>query len=376
MNLFVIKGWCPDAWRPMAAGDGLLVRVRPALGRLKRADMRVLGEVAAAHGSGQIDLTSRANLQLRGVRDDSLPALLGALMAQGLVDADPQIEARRSLIVPPDWREGDDSARIARDLAARLSQLPDLPGKTGFVIDAGVHCALLDESGDFRIERGSHGGLILRAAGHRSGAAIEHGQEADALVQLACWFAQTGGREARRMARHRAPLPPFATGLIAPAIAAMTLRPGPHPLGTIHGAPFGRIDAQLLTRLADNASVVALRVTPWRLLLIEGQGSAATDGLIHDPADPLLRVDACPGHPACPHATVDTRDLARRLAPHVEGRLHISGCAKGCARAAPAHVVLTGRDGRFDLAINACAGAQPLRAGLGPADILAHFGAD
>ena len=28
------KGWCPGAWRPMASGDGLLVRVRPRLGRL------------------------------------------------------------------------------------------------------------------------------------------------------------------------------------------------------------------------------------------------------------------------------------------------------------------------------------------------------
>ena len=30
----MIRGWCPTAWRPMAAGDGLLVRVRPKLGRL------------------------------------------------------------------------------------------------------------------------------------------------------------------------------------------------------------------------------------------------------------------------------------------------------------------------------------------------------
>lgn len=375
MSGFVIKGWCPDAWRPMAAGDGLLVRVRPALGRLTRADMRVLGDVAATHGNGQIDLTSRANLQLRGVRDDSLPALLDALVGQGLVDPDPQVEARRNLIVAPDWQDGDDTARIAHDLFARLSDLPDLPGKTGFVIDAGPSCALLNESGDFRIERGGQGSLILRAAGHRTGAAVDRGAEADALVALAHWFAQSGGCAAGRMARHPAPLPPFATGSIEPAPPAPPLQPGLHPLGAIHGAPFGRIDAQLLTRLADDASVTALRITPWRLLLVEGAGTDATVGLIHDPADPLLRVDACPGCPACAHASVDTRDLARRLAPHVTGRLHVSGCAKGCARAAPAAVMLTGRDGRFDLAINASTGAPPLQSGLTPADIFAHFGA-
>lgn len=29
MSGFVVKGWCPDAWRPMATGDGLLMRIKP-----------------------------------------------------------------------------------------------------------------------------------------------------------------------------------------------------------------------------------------------------------------------------------------------------------------------------------------------------------
>ncbi|MFD1807161.1 hypothetical protein ACFSHQ_00890 [Gemmobacter lanyuensis] len=32
-----MQGWCPGALRPMMSGDGLVVRVRPRLGRL-RAD--------------------------------------------------------------------------------------------------------------------------------------------------------------------------------------------------------------------------------------------------------------------------------------------------------------------------------------------------
>ena len=60
---------------------------------------------------------------------------------------------------------------------------------------------------------------------------------------------------------------------------------------------------------------------------------------------PILHVDACVGAPACPQASVATRDLAARLAPLVTGRLHISGCAKGCARARAADWVLTGREG-------------------------------
>ncbi|BBI51636.1 hypothetical protein HORIV_40570 [Vreelandella olivaria] len=61
-----IKGWCPGAWRPMATGDGLLVRVRPPLGELSRAQLLALCDAAETFGSGLIELTSRANFQLRG----------------------------------------------------------------------------------------------------------------------------------------------------------------------------------------------------------------------------------------------------------------------------------------------------------------------
>lgn len=368
MSSFAVKGWCPDAWHPMAAGDGLIVRVRPMLGRVTRAQMAVLAEAAAEHGNGQIDLTSRANLQLRGVSEAALPALLTTLVTTGLVDPDPVIETRRNLLVAPEWQDGDDTARIARSLIARLNELPDLPGKVGFIIDAGEACALHNESGDFRIERGQHGGLILRADGHETGAPVMQGAEVDALLALAHWFVESGGEDARRMARHRVTLPPFATGAIPPAHPARPLVPGRRVLG----APFGRITAAQLSRLI---SIDAIRLTPWRMLLVEGQGTRADDGWITDPADPLLHVDACPGAPDCPQSTVETRALARRLAPHVAGSLHVSGCAKGCARAAPADVILTGRDDRFNLAINARAGDAPLQSGLTQAALLAHFGA-
>jgi precorrin-3B synthase len=110
-------------------------------------------------------------------------------------------------------------------------------------------------------------------------------------------------------------------------------------------------------------------MTPWRRLLVEG----GTPGTAPDPA--TLNADACVGAPACPQATVKTRALAERLAPFVAGHLHVSGCAKGCAHARPSEVVLTGRDGRFDLAFAACAGDRPAMTGLDPRQILSRFGA-
>ncbi len=43
-------------------------------------------------------------------------------------------------------------------------------------------------------------------------------------------------------------------------------------------------------------------------------------GLIIDPADPRLHVVACPGHPACASATVDTRADAALAALGLPGR--------------------------------------------------------
>ena len=65
MSASVIKGWCPGALRPMQSGDGLVVRVRPFGGRLDAAQISGLAHLAEHHGNGLIDVTSRANLQIR-----------------------------------------------------------------------------------------------------------------------------------------------------------------------------------------------------------------------------------------------------------------------------------------------------------------------
>lgn len=380
MSSFAVKGWCPDAWHPMMAGDGLLVRVKPRLGRLTRAQVLGLCDAAVVHGNGLIDMTARANLQLRGVPETGWQALLDRLLVLDLVDPDPVIEQRRNILVAPDWRAGDDSHRIAGALLTRLDELPDLPGKVCFAIDAGQPCILGGEAGDFRIERGGDGGLILRADGRATGMAVAAGREVDALIALAHWFAASGGAKAGRMARHRLVLPEWACGDILPAPSAACIVPGLHDLGLrdgswAYGLPFGRIEARILAVMVEASPAAAVRITPWRVLLVEGAPAVCAGGLIDNPADPLLHVDACPGAPCCPQASVETRDLARRLAPHVAGRLHVSGCAKGCARQRAADVTLTGRDGLFDLSLNAPAGALPVRSALSPAELLAHFGA-
>jgi sulfite reductase beta subunit-like hemoprotein len=125
------------------------------------------------------------------------------------------------------------------------------------------------------------------------------------------------------------------------------------------GVPYGRLDAATLAALADLAETFAdgaLRLGPRRLLFVAGatphgaaafRAAAEALGLVVHADDPRRRVEACPGAPACASAHGQTRDLADRLAPLVpEGRtLHVSGCAKGCARPAPADLTLVRRPG-------------------------------
>lgn len=370
------KGWCPGAHRPMASGDGLIVRVRPLLARLTAAQAQGLCDAAETYGSGILDLTSRANLQIRGVEESGHAALLERLAALGLLDAEPALEGRRNILVDPFWQPGDDTARIAAGLAARLDALPDLPPKVGFAMDAGTERRLDSASADIRIERAAGGGLILRADGAAAGAPVTAEGAVDAVLALARWFAGTGGAASGRMARHLPgrTLPDIAAPRIAPAAAGAPPSPGMTPLGPAYGVPFGQIEAAALADLLRRSAAVALRTTPFRLLVLEGGAPVAADGFLA--ADgPLLRVDACAGAPFCPSASVATRPLARRLVPPPGGRLHVSGCAKGCARATPATLTLVGRDGLFDLVRDGAAWDAPAETGLSPAAVTARFGA-
>ena len=367
----VVKRWCPTPWAPMAAGDGLLLRVRPPLGALSAGQVVAIAEAARTFGNGAIDLTNRANLQLRGFDESGWRNALERLIAASLVDPDPAHDTRPALLVVPEWRHGDDSHRIATALLDRIGELPPLPPKIGIAIDAGAEPMLGDVSADFRIERGQSGQLILRADGRATGVTLTEGLESDALIDFVRWFAASGGRDAGRMRRHHAVLPDWSTGNAHPAVGLPELGLGPHPFGSVIGLPFGRIGADDLGALTDLPGFTGLRLTPWRKLIVEGV-SAASPGLPAVDAD-LLRVDACAGAPACAQASVETRTLAVRVARHVAGHLHVSGCSKGCACMRPTETVLTGRNGRFDVGHDARAGDRPAIADLTPGEILAHF---
>lgn len=357
-----VKGWCPTAHAPLQSGDGLLVRIRPPSARLSADQALSLCALADAFGNGMIDITSRANLQLRGVQQADHEALLKRLVAAELADADPLVEAQRRLTVTPFWQPGDLTDRLATRLDAAAPA--DLPAKFGIVVDSGPAPVLSQIAGDIRFERAGDGTLLLRADGAVKGQPIEDAQAETALCELADWFLATGGAAAGRMARHLQETPlPAAWQQISPAPANPAPSPGPTDLGTLYGVPFGQTDASALAALIRGSGAAHLRVTPWRMLLLEAN-RAVSHPAFFIASDPLQRVSACPGAPACAEASVPTRSLARDLAQRLYGTLHVSGCAKGCALPRRADVTLVGRTGHFDLVQGGRAGDTPVQTGL------------
>lgn len=358
----------------MAAGDGLIVRIRPRLARLTLAQALGLCETARRFGSGILELTSRANLQLRGVLASQHDQVIAALAELDLVDTDAALESRPQVMATPLWRAGDDSQRLASELAARLGELPPLPAKFGFAVDAGPAPVLTQASADVRIERGRSGGLIVRADGAGAGIPVPPSDAIDAAIALASWFAATAS--GKRMKTHLTQCElPAAFGSTEPCARPASLpQPGPTALGAAYGIAFGQMTAAALEQLLRDCEAAAIRLCPNRSMVLEqGQWRESID-FITTPGDPLLRVDACPGAPACPSATVETRRLARKIAPifaraapeQSHRSLHVSGCAKGCARARAADLTLVGRDGSFDVVRGGAAWDPPSCTGVAP----------
>lgn len=365
-----VRGWCPGAHRPMMSGDGLVVRVRPRLGRLSRDQLLGLCNVSERFGHGTLDLTNRANVQIRGIEEAAHIAVLHDLAALDLLDAQPDIEMRRNIIVTPFWQEGDMTERLTKDLLSRLADLPELPSKFGFSIDTGPTPYLQDDPADIRIECTADGRCLIRPDGSNTGQVVNPDKAIDTLMFTAGWFAahRTGDiRRMRALLAAEGPLPDWTEPAPAPAARPCL---GPQELGLHLGAPFGALDARRLAALMQSTKSAGLRITPWRSFILEGVNPAQTQGFIDTDTDPRLRIDACVGAPACAQATVSTRSLAGQMTVPTGMRVHISGCAKGCARPSTADVTLVGRDGAFDLVKGGHAWDEPCLQGLSAQEIL------
>jgi precorrin-3B synthase len=365
----------------MPSGDGLVVRVRPTLGRLTPLQAQGLAGLAQQYASPVLELTSRANLQMRGVCPDSYPALINGLRSLGLLDERADVEARRNLLLSPFWTDADGTPAVseALNLALAAPDAPNLPGKFGFAIDLGAQPVLREASADIRLERLGDQVLVF-ADGATTGARVPLAQAAQSAMELARWFVASGGvvngrgRMGSLLQRTSLPAAFLTTPVPVPSPAAPTppATVGPSLSGMVVSLEFGQLPAETLHRLA---ALAPLRITPWRGLLLEGLHTApALPELITHPGDARLRVMACTGAPGCTQALGPTRALARFLAPLLPaGRTaHVAGCTKGCAHHG-ATLTLVASDAGYHLIDHGTAQSTPDATGIDAAGIAAYL---
>ncbi|MEU4557018.1 precorrin-3B synthase [Actinoplanes sp. NPDC023936] len=362
---------CPGALRLHAAADGLLARVRLPAGVLSGAQLRVLRELTEQFGDGFLELTSRANLQVRGVRAEDAETLAARLRAAGLLPSATH-DAVRNIAAPP--LAGPALRALTSQLDTALlgdPALSRLPGKFLFAIG---HVPLAADVAAVPA-RPAPGGVperfAIRLGGHDAGIRVDGETVVPTMLAAAHAFLaereaqRSGGPAAWRLreltdgpsrvaARVRAALGP-TTADTEPIGPVEALEPGDllgvldqpgSPLVAVGAlVPLGRLGGVPM-RVLEKAT--RLVITPWRGVLVTDlpRADAAQwadqlidSGLALAADSPWVGVTACAGRPGCAKSLADVRADATRAARFVDGLpVHWVGCARACGSPAGRHV--------------------------------------
>ncbi|WP_326585505.1 precorrin-3B synthase [Streptomyces sp. NBC_00481] len=362
---------CPGTLRLHAADDGALARVRVPGGVLTVRQAEALAEAARRLGDGDLHLTSRGNVQLRGLTDGCGAALAESLDAAGLLPSAGHERVRNIVASPLSGLDG----RGLRDVRPWLSALDaalcaseaarELSGRFLFALDDGRgDVAGLDADVTVRAAGDDSALLALGTADEVLSMAAEDAPRAaltaaETFVEAAresgsrVWRVTELPFQSELLSLIRARLAADGIDAVSRARTGTTTAeaegPPPGAAGDalcVH-APLGRLTAlqwRELTHLASATTRRELRLTPWRGVVVPTPGMSedeASDalarlsvtGLVTDPASPWLRVGACIGRPGCAKSLADVRaDATGSL--DAAGRaglpLYWSGCERRC----------------------------------------------
>lgn len=361
---------CPGVLRPHRAEDGAVLRIRIPGGRVDAAALRQLSEASRRCADGDVRLTSRANLQLRGVRTNGDGTVVGglaeALAAAGLLPHPTHDRVRNIMCSPLTGLAGGraDLRPTLAALDAAICAAPDLaalPGPFLFALD--------DGRGDIGVARADLAAVAVGDdrvriwAGGVPGPELPLAAAVPALFGLARRFVDLGSP-----AWHVRELPGGGRRFLAltdadePPVDRLPAAADPAPLGVLGQydgrmvasvlAPLGRLTGPQVHAVADAAAAGQGRliVTPWRgvlvpdLLTSSAIGGLTEQGLIADDDSGWRGVTACPGL-CCARGAGDTEDPARQIAarPARSPQLpvHVVACARACGRPSGRHVLAT-----------------------------------
>jgi precorrin-3B synthase len=375
-----LEDHCPGVLHPATAKDGLLLRVRLPGGLVSHAQLDCLAAVSAM-GAGFLDITTRANVQIRGVFQHDLDRIAALLENSGLLPSR-QHDRVRNIVASPlsgiDPAELIDCRPLIRQLDEELRnnlRLTQLPPKFSFAVcgggqpfDVGGTDLLL---GAVETPRGIRFGLALIDADWK--VEVRPEQAITALLHAAT-VCLTIAEEFEIVARGKA-ISTFtpaldawlshlsAYGEVVPArrrdarTSGLHLRP---PVGILEtessefvaivpSIALGRLTSTQMHGIAalTREYMLDVRFSTWRGLVVAGVSKAALNRVCLTLEnlrisvfgnDGYVGIAACAGISGCASANADVRVHATRLAEMVSATrssnsistIHIAGCEKRC----------------------------------------------
>lgn len=374
---------CPGVLRVHQAVDGALLRLRVPGGQLSADSMARLRTLATEFADGDLHLTSRGNLQLRGVpvgRSGDVPAdLVAGVVDAGLLPSATHERVRNICASPLSGRVGGlaDVRPMVRELDRLILANPllaQLPGRFLFTLDDGRGdvAGLRSDLGVrlVRVESGKVEAQLVHGSG-LAGARVPLTQAAAALALLAERFLRL-----RHDEWHVAALPRRGAelGEGSPEVLNPPADSARHRSYGLVVQDDGRTAITSLPPLAvlspaRSAALVAaasshgsgeLVLTPWRGVVVPDVDPSAAPvvatelaalGLVVDDGSPWTRITACAGAPSCAKAAGSTDDVARRVAEELRLEVgapsrtpvHVVACERRCGAPAEPHRTVTVR---------------------------------
>ncbi|MEH2380087.1 MAG: precorrin-3B synthase [Nostoc sp.] len=375
---------CPGLFYATPAADGILSRIRIPGGIISSQQCRAIADIAEQHGGGYVDVTNRANLQVREIRTGINAEVLKHLQDMGLGSGNPVVDHIRNIMTSPtagiDPQELIDTRPFVQswdDYIAAHPALSGLSAKFSVCFDGGGIIRVCDRLNDiafaavlvngnvyFRLHLsvGAKGqppsdmGILLPPdeclpvlAALADVYLVHSNTTSQSRLRLLELLNTLGCENYLQEVQQRLPFsvlysetrkdltpqPPSLQGKGEQKYQHIGIHPqrqqGLFYLGVV--LPLGRLESKQMRGLADLAAKYGsdtLRLTPWQNLLltdipqqwvVDVQREIAFLGLDTSASNIKSALVACSGKKGCAASVTDTKDHALTLAEYLETRL-------------------------------------------------------
>lgn len=397
---------CPGLFYATPAQDGILSRIRIPGGILNSKQCRAIADIAQKYGGGYVDVTNRANLQIREIHRGINAEVLKRLQDLGLGSSNTAVDQIRNIMTSPtagiDPQELLDTRPFVQawdNYITANSQLSALSAKFSVCFDGGGIVSVSDRINDiafaavlvdgnvyFRLD------LSVGAKGElpkNTGILLPPENCLPVLAALAdVYLAHIDTNSKRKLrlrevvnnlgcenylqeVQQRLHFPLFSLqqteGLVekkATNYHHIGIHPQRQPslfyLGVV--LPLGRLEIKQilgLAELAEKYGSSTLRLTAWQNILLtdisqqrvaDVESEIATLGLDCSVSNINSTLVACSGNRGCAASFTDTKGDAFTLAEYLKTRvsldspvnIHFTGCAKSCAQHSKSDITLLG----------------------------------